>query len=64
MITPSLRWPGIAMAAVLTVPLLAVVLLSAPAWLAWPFMGSDRRTAVLDFLSELVEWARVLTSPK
>jgi hypothetical protein len=35
-----------------------VVLLFTPAWLAWPFLPAERRTAVLDFLNRLVEWVR------
>lgn len=61
MIVPSARWQGTAIAAILVVPLLVVVVLSAPAWLAWPFLDADRRTAVLDFLNRLVEWVRVVS---
>lgn len=39
-------------------PLLAVVLLSAPAWLTWPFLPSRRQEIVLEFLDRLVRWTR------
>lgn len=60
MIMSSLRWQRAVIAAILVVPLLLVVLLSAPAWLVWPFLASDRRTAVLEFLDRLVEWVKAL----
>jgi hypothetical protein len=54
------RWQRAVIAAILVIPLLAVVLLSAPAWIAWPFLATDRRTAVLDFLDRLIEWIKIL----
>jgi hypothetical protein len=56
----SLRGQRTVIAAILVLPLLAVVLLSAPAWLAWPFLANERRTAVLAFLDRLVEWVKAL----
>jgi hypothetical protein len=44
----------------MAVPLLAVIVLSAPAWLPLAFLSADRRNTVLDFLSLLVEWVRVV----
>jgi hypothetical protein len=52
--------PRSLVAVVLVVPLLVVVLLSTPTWLAWPFLGSDRRIAVLSFVDRLVEWVKAL----
>lgn len=37
-------------------PVLSVVLLSAPAWLTFPFLPSERRRAVLDLVKELIRW--------
>jgi hypothetical protein len=54
------RWQRAVIAAILVMPLLAVVLLSAPAWIAWPFLATHRRTAVLDFLHRLIEWIKIL----
>jgi hypothetical protein len=45
---------------ILAVPLLMVVLLSAPAWLVWPFLPKERRATVLEFLDHLVDWVKVL----
>ena len=47
--------------AALVIPLILVVLLSAPTWLLWPFLSNDRRTAVLQFLQQLVEWIKVIS---
>jgi hypothetical protein len=47
--------------AVLVIPLVLVVLLSAPSWLLWPFLNNDRRTAVLQFLGQLIEWIKVVS---
>ncbi|MFS4096452.1 hypothetical protein [Streptomyces sp. AF1A] len=43
-------------------PLLAVVLLSAPAWLTWPFLPAGRQEVVLAVLDRLVQWARAAVS--
>jgi hypothetical protein len=42
--------------AILTIPLLVIVVLSVPAWLSWPFLSGDRRTAVLQFVERLIDW--------
>jgi hypothetical protein len=42
----------------LLLPLLAVVLLSAPAWLTWPFLPSQRQEIVLAVLDRLVQWTQ------
>jgi hypothetical protein len=57
---PPLHGQRIAIVAVLVVPLVVVVLLSAPAWLMWPFLPAERRTTVLEFLDRLIEWSKVL----
>jgi hypothetical protein len=63
-IVPAARWQRTAVAAILVIPLLAVILLSTPAWVAWPFLNADRRTAILDFLNQLVEWVRAAAGPE
>ncbi|MFE2412605.1 hypothetical protein ACFXDE_30100 [Kitasatospora sp. NPDC059408] len=45
--------------ALFALPLLAVVLLSAPAWLTWPFLPPGRQDVVLAVLDRLVQWTRV-----
>jgi hypothetical protein len=35
--------------------------LSAPAWLAWPFLSATRQTAVLQFLDRIVEWIKAIS---
>ena len=57
---PSSRWQRAVIAAILIIPLVVVVLLSAPAWILWPFLDAERRTAVLGFLDRLIEWIKVL----
>lgn len=44
-------------------PLLVVVLLSAPAWLTWPFLPPQRQEVVLAVLDRLVQWTRA-TMPR
>ncbi|MFE5586076.1 hypothetical protein [Kitasatospora sp. NPDC056531] len=45
--------------ALFVLPLLAVVLLSTPAWLTWPFLPARRQEVVLAVLDRLVRWTRV-----
>lgn len=47
------------LSALFVLPLLAVVLLSTPAWLTWPFLPSGRQKVVLEVLDRLVHWTRV-----
>lgn len=46
------------------IPVTLVVLLSAPAWLTWPFLGKERRDSVLSMVKELAEWTRNQDAPK
>lgn len=39
---------------------LALVLLSIPAWITWPFLGNERRTTVLEFVDRIVKWTKAL----
>jgi hypothetical protein len=59
-IMPTPHWQRTIVVAVLAVPLLMVVLLSAPTWLVWPFLSAERRAAVLEFLDHLVDWVKAL----
>ena len=61
MFIPTPRWQRVVIAVVLVVPLIPVVILSAPAWLVWPFLSADRRAAVMQFLDRIVEWIKVLS---
>jgi hypothetical protein len=63
MLMPRPNWVGqrVAVVAILVIPLLALVLLSAPAWITWPFLDSDRRATVLDFVDRIVEWTKALS---
>ena len=42
-------------------PLLVIVCLSAPAWLVWVFLPTDRQQIVLDMVQALAAWARDVT---
>jgi hypothetical protein len=55
-IIPPSRWQRVAITALLVLPLLVIVVLSAPAWAALPFLSEPRRDAVLKFLACLVDW--------
>jgi hypothetical protein len=57
---PQLGWQRVAVAAILVIPLLALVLLSVPAWVTWPFLGAERRTTVLEFVDRIVEMTKAL----
>jgi hypothetical protein len=48
-------------AAILVIPLLVLIVLSAPAWITWPFLSTERRATVLGFVDRIVEWAKALT---
>lgn len=55
--------PRPSLAALFLLPLLVVVLLSAPAWLTWPFLPRDRQQFVLEVLDRLVRWTRAAIPP-
>ena len=63
MILPSSRWQRVAITALLVLPLLLIVLLSAPAWAALPFLSEPRRDAVLKFLGYLIDWIKAIPGP-
>jgi hypothetical protein len=48
------------MAALLVIPLVLVVVLMTPAWLAWPFLSNDRRKDVCAVVGQFVDWIRVV----
>ncbi len=62
MLLPQPGWQRVAVAAILVLPLLALVLLSTPAWVTWPFLSTERRTTVLEFVDRIVELAEALTT--
>jgi hypothetical protein len=62
-IMPSSRWQRAAITALLVLPLLLIVVLSAPAWAAWPFLSEPRRDAVLKFLGCLTDWIKAIPGP-
>lgn len=39
-------------------PVLVIVVLSAPAWIAWPFLPEPRQRIVLEMVKELAAWTR------
>lgn len=60
MILPSSRWQRVAVTALLVLPLVLVVGLSAPAWLVLPFLPEGRRDAVISFLRCLIDWVKTI----
>jgi hypothetical protein len=62
-ILPSSRWQRVAITALLVLPLLLIVLLSAPAWVALPFLSESRRDTVIKFLGCLIEWIKAIPGP-
>lgn len=61
MLLPQPGWQRVAVAAILVLPLLVLILLSLPTWITWPFMGTERRTTVLEFVDRIADWAKALT---
>jgi hypothetical protein len=39
-------------------PVILIVIFSAPAWLSWPFLTDDRRQTVLQMVDALARWTR------
>jgi len=59
-IPPPGRWQRVAITALLVLPLLLIIGLSAPAWLAMPFLSVPRRNSVLQFLGCLIDWIKTI----
>jgi hypothetical protein len=59
-IVPSVRWQRVAITALLVVPLVLVIGLSAPTWLVLPFLSEPRRKTALQFLGYLIEWIKAI----
>jgi hypothetical protein len=58
---PPARWQRVAVTALLVIPLILVVMLSAPAWLVMPFLSEARRRGVIEFLDRLIDWIKAIT---
>ena len=61
MIVPPPGWQRVALAAILVLPMLVMILLTAPAWITLPFLAADRRKTVLQLAARIAEWAKSLT---
>lgn len=61
MLLPQPGWQRVAVATVLVIPLLALVLLSAPTWITWPFLSTERRNTVLEFVDRIIALTKALT---
>jgi hypothetical protein len=59
-LVPVGRWQRVAVTALLVVPLVLIIGLSAPTWLAWPFLPERRHKAVLQFLRYLIDWIKAI----
>lgn len=60
MILPSARWQRVFIIALLVLPLVLIISLSAPAWLVLPFLSGPRRNAVIKFLGYLIDWTKTI----
>jgi len=60
-IVPSARWQRVLITALLVVPLVLVIALSTPMWLASPFLSEARRKTALQFLGCLIDWVKAIT---
>jgi len=61
MFFPQPGWQRVAIAAILVIPVLALILFSMPAWITWPFMSTERRNTVLEFVDRIIDLAKALT---
>jgi hypothetical protein len=50
--------PSVISPALRAVPVTIIVILSAPAWLTWPFLSNHRQRAVLEMVDALARWTR------
>jgi hypothetical protein len=57
---PPARWQRVAVTALLVIPLVLVIGLCAPMWLALPFLPEQRRHTVLQFLRYLIDWVEAI----
>jgi hypothetical protein len=55
------RWQRVAIVVVLTIPLLAIIVLSLPIWLCLPFSESGREF-ILKLVQAFTEWVRATAS--
>ena len=60
MLVPPSRWQRVVVTALLVLPLVLIVALSAPAWLALPFLSKPRRDGVIQFLRCLIDWIKAI----
>lgn len=58
---PLQRWQRVAIAALLTIPLVLVVIPVMPVLLVSAFLPESRRQYVLELLSRIISWAKVMT---
>lgn len=57
---PPAGWQRVAVAALLTIPLIRVVTLMSPALLLWPFLSKDKRSDFRDLIDRYVGWVQVV----
>lgn len=60
MILPSSRWQRVAITALLVLPLVLIVALSAPGWLVFPFLPQTGRDSVMTLLDRLIDWIKAI----
>jgi hypothetical protein len=56
--TLLLRGARALVVAITMLPVLLVVILSAPAWVVWPWLGEERRESVHRMVDQLTRWTR------
>lgn len=58
MMVPAGQWQRVMIVALLVVPLLIMVVLSAPGWLLLPFLPKEGKEAMLKLAKIALEWIR------
>jgi hypothetical protein len=59
-LVPFARWQRVVIAALLVIPLVILLVFSAPGLIAWPFTSEDRRASILQFLDRVVDWVKAI----
>jgi hypothetical protein len=58
------QWQRVAVIALLVIPLLLLLALSAPGWLAFPFLPPDRQNSMLELVRLALDWIKTAVRAK
>ena len=55
-------WAATVTALIMVLPLLTIVVLAAPAWLAWPVLSEQRQRMTIRLLHQLGDWVTTIAN--